>query len=313
MPQTDGGARSHYPLASGSGSRRRLMLFGLTGPAYKGPADDATPEAERLSVLFDDSGDPDDLDSSMPLAEATAAVAEPSSIKSSQQRPGFQAVRELLAGTKPLTWVFTGDGATAGVGLDIERRSFVELFAARLRRDRAADAVINTAVSGETAGGLLDDLEWRSLRFRPDVVVVMLGIDDALAEPLGCEAFGDRLARLVECIRADGAIPVLQTPHRVPERGPLDVSALRARVKAIRQIAADTDVPCVDHWGRWKRKQSSGTQVEGWLNADGLHPDAAGHIQLAGLICTCFGLGRGDDPGATSRAENERPSSAVVG
>ncbi len=76
---------------------------------------------------------------------------------------------------------------------------------------RMLDAVINTAAPGETADDLLEDVEWRSLRFRPDVVVLMLGIDDATAGPDNCDQFRDRVLRLVECIRSDGGLPVLHT------------------------------------------------------------------------------------------------------
>ena len=223
-------------------------------------------------------------------ATCTQQVAEPHSAVLTP--PSFDRVHELLAGTKPLTWVFTGDGVTVGDGLGLQHRNFVEIFAARLRRSRALDAVVNTAVSGETAAGLLEDLEWRSLRFRPDVVVVMLGIDEILAEPSADDLFRDALRQLVGCIRADGGIPVLQTPNRVLEHGSVDLSALRARVRVIREIVYEADVPCIDHWGRWKQRQIEGTDLNEWLTADGLHPNAVGHRQIEGLLGARLGLRR---------------------
>jgi len=302
MPHS--GADAHYPLVTGSSSRRRLMLFGLLGGASEiQPDTEACGETEHLPVIFDEPPEPEIQDSE--TAETTSVI---------DGRTGFEAVQELLAGTKPLTWVFTGDGVAAGEGLAVDRRSFVEIVAAQLRRRRRLDAVVNTAAAGENASGLLDDVEWRSLRLRPDVVVIMLGIGDVegAADSADPGDFRTTLERLVECVRADGAIPILQTPNRVAECSRLDISELRARVRIIRETARDASVPCIDHWGRWKRKESQGAHIDEWLSPDGRHPNALGHRQLAGLISACIGLC--DDPkeaAVTNSASDELADSSV--
>jgi lysophospholipase L1-like esterase len=197
-----------------------------------------------------------------------------------------QTVRDAIARTQPLTWVFCGDAIASGA--DWDRRTFVEIFAARVRRRRPLDTVINTTVAGETAAHLLDGLELRSLRFRPDVVVVTLGA----AEPLAAEApdgelFQDQLQQLVMCIRAAGALPVLQTPNRVRcDR----IAGLLTRLEAIYEVASELNVPCVDHWNGWSLAEAQGTDLSAWLTADGIHPNGEGHRQCARLICTQFGV-----------------------
>ena len=61
--------------------------------------------------------------------------------------------------------------------------SFPEHFGERVRWElrRFYDVVINTGVCGECSGGLRASLESRVLRFHPDVVLVLIGMNDALA------------------------------------------------------------------------------------------------------------------------------------
>jgi hypothetical protein len=51
------------------------------------------------------------------------------------------------------------------------------------------DVVINTGSTSETCANLLKNLEWRVLRFHPEVVSILLGRNDAIAGPAGREVF----------------------------------------------------------------------------------------------------------------------------
>src|SRR5688572_15296908 len=145
------------------------------------------------------------------LASAGAARAD------DKPAAGLAEIKQLLAGKKALTWVFTGDSITHGALHTLGWRSYPEHFAERVRWElrRKRDVVINTGISGERTGGLLADLDWRALRFKPDVVSVMIGMNDCSAGAAGRETFRKNLAEMAQKVRDAGAIPLLNTPNTV--------------------------------------------------------------------------------------------------
>jgi len=144
--------------------------------------------------------------------------------------------------------------------------------------------VINTSAPDETSQSLLEDLEWRALRFQPAVVSVMVGVNDAAAGPVGRSEFRRNLEHIVACIRAEGALVLLHTPPRIDLATATTHADLRAYVRLVRDVARESDVTCVDHWAFWKKAAAEGENVSAWLAADGLHPTAAGHRALSDLL-----------------------------
>ena len=92
----------------------------------------------------------------------------------------FRPIRDLLSGNAHLTWVFTGDSITHGALHTMGCRSYPEHFAERLRWElqRRQDVVINTGISGDRMSRLLQNQDWRVWRFQPDVVSLMMGMND---------------------------------------------------------------------------------------------------------------------------------------
>lgn len=211
-----------------------------------------------------------------------------------QRAIDFGPFKELLIGIRPLTWVFTGDSITQGAQYTAGARSYVEHFSERTRCElhRYHDAIINTAAPGDTSRSLLDDFEWRVLRFRPDVVSIMVGLNDAAGGRTRRSEFRDNLKFLVECARSEGALILLHTPPHVDLDRASGRAELRNYVRLIRDVARDLDVACVDHWAYWKKYQESeaGEVAKSWLAADGVHPTAAGHRVMARLLFKRFGL-----------------------
>jgi acyl-CoA thioesterase I len=220
---------------------------------------------------------------------AAAAQLEHAPVDNSGERePGidFQPVKDLLAGKKPAVWVFAGDGLTLGARHTGGQRNFCEHFAEELRfgLGRHLDVVINTSSPAESSRSLLDDLEWRALRFQPAVVSVMIGLNDAAAGPDGRVEFRRNLEHIIACIRAEGAIALLHTPPRIDLDRAAAHGDLRAYVRLIRDIARELDVPCVDHWAFWKETATMEPVGKNWLASDGLNPTAAGHRAMAELL-----------------------------
>ena len=210
---------------------------------------------------------------------------------------GLAKIRDILKDYEA-TWVFTGDSITHGALHTYGWRSYVELFAERLRweMERPKHFVINTGISGERCEGLLKDIKPRILRFEPNVVSVMIGMNDALNGQAGREPFRKRLSQLVLQIQNSGAVALLNTPNTIyvkkaPERA--DVSAYAAMV---REVAAATSAPLVDHYEAWQRAKPNQEDLLPWLADERIHPGVYGHRALAHEIFRRLDMFDSDSP-----------------
>jgi acyl-CoA thioesterase-1 len=88
------------------------------------------------------------------------------------------AMRPALAQDKPLKIVALGDSLTAGYGLS-GGDAFPAKLAAALQAKGIAVNIVNAGVSGDTASGGLERLEW-AVPEDTDAVIVELGANDAL-------------------------------------------------------------------------------------------------------------------------------------
>jgi acyl-CoA thioesterase I len=166
--------------------------------------------------------------------------------------------------TKPIKMAVLGDSLSAGLGL-----SASAAFPARLKRSLEANGIvvdmINAGVSGDTASGGRDRLDW-SIPVGTDAVIVELGANDALrgVDPAVTRAaLMDILARL----KARG-IAVLLCGMIAPPNYGGDYSS---RFNAIYpDLAKSFGVPLYPFF-------LEGVATQARLNqADGLHPTAEG-------------------------------------
>jgi acyl-CoA thioesterase I len=299
-----------FPLASYSRARRRIISTQTDSVDEPAP-DIVSVDSMPNSIAPDDSTVPQDAPPQISIASepetsfaiGTAGFASTAndtcdSIPVHQpeldRACNFGVFKELLVGVKPLTWVFTGDSITQGAQFTGGARSYVEHFSERTRWElhRYHDAIVNTAAPGDTTRTLLDDFEWRALRFMPDVVSVMIGVNDAAGGRTRRSEFRDNLKFIIECARSEGALVLLHTPPHIDLDRAVGHADLRTYVRLIRDVARDLDVACIDHWAHWKRYQEgeTGEAVKSWLAADGLHPTADGHRAMARLLFKRFGL-----------------------
>ena len=217
--------------------------------------------------------------------------------------PNFKTVKRLLDGDKPVTWMFAGESAVSAADLAQGRRNFTDHFSERIRTElgRMLDVVINTGNTGETAANLLKNIEWRVLRFHPEVVQVLLGRNDAVKGAAGREAFQNSLEQIVQIIRDGGAILVLQTPNRVDLSKAEHLADLRSYVRIIRDVARAYNVPLVDHWEHWKAQKPDPESLKTWLAADGQLPGVYGQRELAKLIFRHFEIFDPNSPICSAR------------
>ena len=184
------------------------------------------------------------------LAVAVAGIVSPRVWRGLSRAPGLQGI------------VFLGDSITSGDGVAPDTT-----FAHRLGIALGVP-VWNAGVSGDTTTGALQRLGTYVLAHRPRVVVVELGVNDAVDHHRPASETLATLERIVRRLRRRGAAVVLvYTPfgefdHDVYRQGFRDI-ARRERARLIESFY-DGIVP--------------------HLTVDGLHPSVEGHVALAGRL-----------------------------
>lgn len=229
-----------------------------------------------LSVVLAHSAPVRPESRSMPAADNTDSAYD------------LDSLHALLKAQQPITWVFTGDSVTEGAKWTGGSRAYSEIFSERIRWEmkRERDIVINTAISGNTTDDILDDFYWRIGHLHPNIVSLMIGINDSVRGPAGEPAFESNLRRLVEGIRAIHAIPILQTTNWTLEE-PLraDLPAYNA---IVRKVATSERVILVDNWQYWQKHRTSQDLWE-WLG-NPIHPNGLGHAEIAHRMFLTLGI-----------------------
>jgi lysophospholipase L1-like esterase len=221
---------------------------------------------------------------SLPLEGAIAGTGLQAANAKGYAPDDLAGLKLLLAGKAPLKWVFAGDSITHGAKHTFGARSYPEIFGERLRWEmkRMRDVIINTAISGNTSADILGDYDWRIGQFSPAAVFIMIGTNDAsVKKNISLESYRRNLEELVGRIRADKAIPVLQTPNIILTEKAVGRELLKDYVTVIREVAASRGTILVDHWAYWtERLQANVLEVHKWMN-DELHPNGRGHDEMA--------------------------------
>jgi lysophospholipase L1-like esterase len=203
-----------------------------------------------------------------------------------------------LRSEEPVKWLFYGDSITHGALHTYGHRDYVELFAERVRCElgRPMDIVINSAISGDKTRGLLEGFDWRVTQFKPDVVFIMIGMNDCSdTNDISIEEFERNLMTLAEKIEQLGSLAVIQTtcpilPNQSPDRSPYFDSFMDAN----RRVAEAKGLPLIDHTKVWKENVEKFFM---WMNNE-FHPNEYGHRVFAKSIfealdiydetsCTC--------------------------
>jgi len=176
------------------------------------------------------------------------------------------------AAEQPLKIVALGDSLTAGLGLPVGE-TFPARLTAALSAKGLAVVVANAGVSGDTASGGLDRLEW-SVTDDTDAVILELGANDALrglSPELTKKALDTILRKL-----ADRHIPVLLAGMRAPRNLGLEYT---------RQFDAIYPALASTHAVVFYPFFLDGVATDPKLNqGDGLHPNSAGVDEIVKRI-----------------------------
>jgi acyl-CoA thioesterase-1 len=198
-----------------------------------------------------------------PAPESVSGEEAPESTSgSSVADPGVEAIR----------LVFLGDSLTAGFGLP-EEDAFPALVERRLLEEGRSVRVVNAGVSGDTSAGGASRLDWL-LRQEPEVLFVCLGANDGLRGL--SPAMTERNLRDIAERATDSGVRVVLAGMRLPPNyGPEYVERFESLFPA---LAEELDLGFVPFL-------LEGVAGDPALNlADGIHPNARGHQQMAELV-----------------------------
>lgn len=206
-------------------------------------------------------------------------------------------LRARVTDGAPIRWLFTGDSITHGAAHTNGARDYVQLFEERIRWElrRTRDHVLRTAISGRTAHDLEADLEWSALQYRPDVLSLMFGLNDANTSHPDPAGFGGVLKRLITAGHEVGASVLVHTPNRTIATDTAERRAnLPAYAGAVRDAAASTGAILVDNYADWETAEVDGS-IECWID-HGCHPNAEGHRVLHRTLARTLDLWDASSP-----------------
>lgn len=169
-----------------------------------------------------------------------------------------------------ITAVAIGDSITYGYPY-LPQYSWTALAAQEL-----GITIFNKGVCGETTGDMLARFEQDVLPFRPQLVIVMGGTNDAFLH-IRLREVADNLAGMVAAAREAGIVPVLGLP--VPSNYPEDEVLLDRYRQWLREYAVQEKVALIDFYSPMLALGGAGLR-EG-LHVDGVHPNEAGYRVMA--------------------------------
>ena len=166
--------------------------------------------------------------------------------------------------------LFLGDSLTAGLGVEPDE-AYPRLLGALLTKDGVADVrIVNGGVSGSTSASALSRLQWYD-KIKPSVLFLALGANDGL-RGLTVEEMGNNLAEVIDAARKRGMSIILAGMELPPNYGDEYTGSFRQVYRDLASRYGLTLIPFL--------LEGVGG-VAGLNQADGIHPNAEGHRQIA--------------------------------
>lgn len=189
-------------------------------------------------------------------------------------------IRELLEDVQPRTWVFTGDN----LGFEVQQalRGWIEHFSDFIQQklERKQDIVLNSSFADSTIEHLLNDVEWRILRFQPDVVLLMPSSAEC-AERSEDDRFRETLQHLTDRLHEEGCTVVLNTPPCPANASHSVTKTMKTAASRIRAVADQSGAVLADHFSHWQATVQKDGAKANLHEKSGHQPSARGHRELA--------------------------------
>jgi acyl-CoA thioesterase-1 len=169
--------------------------------------------------------------------------------------------------------LFLGDSLTTGLGVQKDQ-AYPALVGELLRRQGRADVkIINGGISGATTAGAASRLKWH-LKAAPHVLVLALGANDGL-RGLSLETMAKNLDDAIALALENNLCVILAGMEIPPNYGP---DYTRRFSQTFRDLAGKYGITLIP----FLLENVGG--VRNMNQADGVHPNAAGHRQIARTV-----------------------------
>lgn len=187
-----------------------------------------------------------------------------------------------------ITYVALGDSLTAGAGAAVEAEAYPNRLAKLLADNKGATVTLqNLGEPGEVSGGLLKYQVPQVTALRPDLVTVLIGVND-LRNRVSPELFKQNIINIVDSLVSTTPhlyvvnIPYIgsRAAHWPPYRMYLDMRT-RYYNKLLLDAIKDKKVTLIDLYSFTREKAFDDG---GYYSRDGFHPSAAAYDWWAKLI-----------------------------
>ena len=162
-----------------------------------------------------------------------------------------------------------------------ENETYVARLAAALSR-----TVVNAGLSGSTAGDSVARFDTDVAPHKPEIVVVMFGLNDEYYS-IPVEQYIESISAIHRKTKRLRAAFVLMTPN--PTRDAERNQRLKPYVEALRAYAAKQRVRLVDNYTTFAESNIEGTTVES-ATYDAIHPNGVGQGVIAGQLIAAFSV-----------------------
>jgi lysophospholipase L1-like esterase len=168
--------------------------------------------------------------------------------------------------------------------------AYPSLFRQRLASlyPHAMISVINSGLGGDGTEGILSRLESDCLQYRPQLVTICAGLNDARKGKEGIPSFSERLTEIIRRTQAESdADIILITPNT---RGDAlqDDGTLTEYIRAIRAVARTTNVALADVHAVYQGAIRMGASPADLLSNRVSHPTREGHQIFANALIGFF-------------------------
>ncbi|XZK29602.1 SGNH/GDSL hydrolase family protein [Clostridium perfringens] len=190
----------------------------------------------------------------------------------------------MIRGDKGSSIVFTGDSITHGPFHTKGYRSYTEHFRERLKEKFKNEniMVFNTGVSGATTRDIIRDFHICVNIYDPDVVFIMLGMNDSSNQIVPLEEYRSNILELINKVREIGAIPIIQTSNII--KMDLSRKSLKFYMDIVIAVARENNVMLIDHYSHWEELEKENSNLKNELLNDLIHPNEKGHLEIVKFI-----------------------------